>query len=103
MNTSVCPLARQVTAASSNIMTNEKAQFWERSQSETFAVLCMLWALPSQLNPRVSLGNYLGVYLGLWVCPWLIRAKHKLLLGVKLCDLFCFLSFLTNKPQNFFG
>ena len=35
------------------------------SQSENFAVLCVLWALPSQLDPRVPLGNWLGLHLGL--------------------------------------
>ena len=46
-------------------MTNEKAQFWKMSQSETFAVLCALCMLPSQLKLRVLLGNRLGLHLGL--------------------------------------
>ena len=32
------------------------------SQSENFAVLCVLWALPSQLNLIVLLGNRLDLY-----------------------------------------
>ena len=58
-------------------MTNEKAHFWETSQSEAFAVLCVLWVIPSQLNLRASLGNCLGLYLELYVCPWLIRVKDR--------------------------
>ena len=46
-------------------MTNEKAHFGETSQTEKFAVLWVLWVLPSQLNLSVSLGNRLGMHLGL--------------------------------------
>ena len=58
-------------------MTNEKVHFWDTSQSDHFAVLCVLWMLPSELNLRVSLGNRLGLYLGLQVSPWPVGVKDK--------------------------
>ena len=48
-----------------NILTNEICSRLETDQSQTFAVLCVLWALPSQINTRVSLGNQLGLHSGL--------------------------------------
>ena len=48
-----------------NISTNEICSWFETDQSQKFAVLCALWALPSQLSPRVVLGNHLGLHIGL--------------------------------------
>ena len=64
-----------------SIMTKEKAKYWKMSQSETFAVLCALWVLPSHLKLRISLGNQLCLHLGLLVRLWLVRVKDKPLLG----------------------
>ena len=60
-----------------SVVINENTQFWKMSQSEFFTVLWALWALPSQLYPRVLLGNHLGLHLGLYVCLWLVRVKDK--------------------------
>ena len=43
-----------------NVSTNEIWSWFETDQSQKFAVLCVLWALPSQLNPRVSFVNHWG-------------------------------------------
>ena len=43
-----------------NVSTKEICFWFETDQSQTFAVLCALWALPSQPNPRVSYSNCLG-------------------------------------------
>ena len=43
-----------------NVLTNETCSWFETDQSQNFAVLCVLWVVPSQLNPRVSLVNRLG-------------------------------------------
>ena len=43
----------------------EICSWFETDQSQMFAVMCVLWVLPSHLNPRVSLLNRLGLHLGL--------------------------------------
>ena len=48
-----------------NVLTNETCSGFETDQSQNLAVLCVLWVIPSQLNPRVSLVNHLGFHLGL--------------------------------------
>ena len=48
-----------------NVSTNEICSWFESDQSQTFAVLCALWALPSQLSRRDLLGNHLWLHLGL--------------------------------------
>ena len=48
-----------------NVLINQKSQIWQMSQAQDFAVLYALWVLPSQPNPRTSLGNWLGLHLGL--------------------------------------
>ena len=47
-----------------NVSTNEICSWFETDQSQSLAVLCVLWALPSQSNPRVLLGNCLRMDLG---------------------------------------
>ena len=34
-----------------NISTNEICSWFDTDQSQNITVLCVLWALPSQLNP----------------------------------------------------
>ena len=47
-----------------NILTKMICSWFETDQSQNVFVLCMLWVLPSLLNPRVSLVNRLGLHLG---------------------------------------
>ena len=47
-----------------NVSANEICSWYETDKSQEFVVLWALWALPSQLDPRVSLGNRLGVHSG---------------------------------------
>ena len=48
-----------------NTLTNAICSWFETDQSHNFAVMCVLWVLPSQLKPRVLLGSCLGLHLGL--------------------------------------
>ena len=47
------------------VLTNKICSSFETDQSQTFAVLCALWALSSQLNPIDSFSSCLGLRLGL--------------------------------------
>ena len=60
-----------------NVLTNEICSWFETDQPQNFALLCMLWVLPSKLIPRVLLGIHLRLHLGLDVCPWSIRVKDE--------------------------
>ena len=40
-------------------------RFWKMSQSQKFAVLWVLWVLPSQQKLRVLMGDHLSLHLGL--------------------------------------